>query len=128
MNVTGTVSATSYAASATGIAILGGGSVPVLLNSGTISATVNFGADSQIAVGGNATAIVVQDGAVSSIINSGVISAEDRPREGIRAQLGGRYGLRDRRPKCGCERRCRFVDHWRRGVRQQGRGVEYGER
>jgi hypothetical protein len=75
INVTGTVSATSYAASATGIAILGGSSVPVLANSGTISATVNYGVDSNAAVGGNATAIVVANGAVSSILNSGVISA-----------------------------------------------------
>jgi hypothetical protein len=83
IDVTGKVTAVSYAANATAITIGSGGTVSAnsstgyaLTNSGTISSTVNFGQGPNAAVGGSSTAIqVINNGALSSITNTGTISA-----------------------------------------------------
>jgi hypothetical protein len=89
INNAGTISATSYGASgttttATAMLFKNGATSTTLYNSGTISATVNFGAGSNGlegtaggngAAGGTAIAIWDQVGALSSITNTGTISA-----------------------------------------------------
>ncbi len=73
IQVIGKVTATSYAADATGISILSGGLVPGIVNSGTIQSTVLFGANG--VTGGTATAILANGGALGMITNTGTISA-----------------------------------------------------
>jgi hypothetical protein len=90
MDVTGKVTAVSYAANATGITVGAGGNVSQIINSGTISSMVNFGQGSNIAVGGNSTAIqVINGGALSSITNTGTISATSAKGSQVALDLAG---------------------------------------
>ncbi len=75
IDVVGKINSNAYAANATGLTVSTGGTVPNLVNSGKIEATVQYGAGGNATVGGNATAILVNGGALSSITNTGTISA-----------------------------------------------------
>jgi hypothetical protein len=72
VRVSGTVSATAFAASATGLQLQSGATVPVLKNEGNIAAVM-----SSDAAGGAATAINIQGGAnAHTLQNSAAISAQ----------------------------------------------------
>jgi hypothetical protein len=75
IDVVNSVTATSYAADANAISVGKNAKMEEIVNSGTISATVNFGFGVNVAKGGAARAIVVYGGAVNEITNTGVISA-----------------------------------------------------
>lgn len=89
IDVTGKVLATAYAANATGISVLAGGSVANLVNSGTIQSTVQFGQGGNAAVGGNATAILADGGALGAITNTGTIAATSANGRAIALDLTG---------------------------------------
>jgi len=74
INITGTVSSTAYAANASAISIQSGTAVgTTLTNSGTIEATVGYGANTYTTLGGTARAILDSAGALSLITNTGKI-------------------------------------------------------
>jgi hypothetical protein len=75
IQTTAKVTATSYAANATAFSFQTGAQSTSLDNTGTITATVNFGAGANAAVGGTATAIFDGAGALASITNTGTIKA-----------------------------------------------------
>ena len=89
INVTDKVSATSFAANATGITIGADADAQSLVNSGKIESIVNFGQGNNALVGGTSTAVLDNGGALASITNSGAISATSVNGSAIALDLRG---------------------------------------